>query len=93
MAIAAFRMTASLGVALYAVALGAMAAAAQVSRFPRGWVGLGALMFMASDLLLLARDGLLGGAPWIGTAAWSLYFAGQALVCLGVVRSLRRDSA
>ncbi len=85
-AILAFRLTLNPGVALYGLGLGAMAATAQVSRFPRGWVGLGALMFVASDLLLFARTGPLAGAVWLGPAIWSLYFVGQALICVGVVR-------
>lgn len=88
-AVAAFRLTLNPGVAAYAVSLGAMVATAQISRFPRGWVGLGAILFMASDLLLLARGGMLGGASWVGTPIWSLYFAGQAMICTGVVRTLR----
>ena len=78
------------GVALYATGLGAMAASAWLSRFPRTWVAAGALMFVVSDLLIFARMGPLAGvAPgWVGFAVWGLYFAGQALVCVGVVRTL-----
>lgn len=78
------------GVAVYALGLSGMAASAWISRFPRHWVALGALMFVASDLLIFARGGPLAGAAWVGFAIWSLYFAGQALICLGVVRTLRR---
>lgn len=85
--------SAAVGVAVYALGLSAMAASAWVSQFPRR-VALGALMFVASDLLIFARSGpLAGGAAWVGFAIWSLYFAGQALICLGVVRTLRRVSA
>ena len=76
------------GVALYALALSAMAATAWLSRFPRYRVGAGALMFVASDLLIFARAGPLHGAAWIGLAIWGLYFVGQVLVCLGVTRGL-----
>jgi len=78
------------GVALYATGLGAMAASAWLSRFPRTWVAAGAAMFVVSDLLIFARMGPLAGvAPgWVGFAVWGLYFAGQALVCVGVVRTL-----
>ena len=76
------------GVALYALGLSVMAATAWLSRFPRYRVGVGALMFVASDLLIFARAGPLHGASWIGLAIWGLYFAGQALVCLGVTRGL-----
>ena len=76
------------GVAIYALGLSAMAASAWISRFPRAWVGLGALMFVASDLLLFARAGPLHGAGWVSPAIWGLYFVGQALICTGVVRAL-----
>jgi len=80
------------GVALYALGLSGMAASAGLSGFPRG-VALGALLFLASDLLIFARSGPLAGAAWTGFAVWSLYFAGQALICTGVVRSLARSPA
>jgi uncharacterized membrane protein YhhN len=76
------------GIALYAAGLGAMTASAWISRFPRSLTGLGALMFAASDLLIFARAGPLAGAPWVGYAVWTLYFAGQAMICVGVVRTL-----
>ena len=76
------------GVAVYALGLSAMAATAWLSRFPRYRVGVGALMFVASDLLIFARAGPLHAAAWIGLAIWGLYFVGQVLVCLGVTRSL-----
>lgn len=79
------------GVAVYALGLSLMATGAWISRFPRAWVGLGAMMFVASDLLLFARAGPLHGSGWVGPAIWSLYFGGQALICIGVVRALTRD--
>jgi len=81
------------GVALYALGLSVMAATAWLSRFPRYQVGAGALMFLASDLLIFARSGPLHGATWVGLAIWSLYFGGQVLVCLGVTRTLRAPSS
>jgi uncharacterized membrane protein YhhN len=79
----------AVGVAVYALGLSAMAASAGLSTFPRGRVALGALMFLASDLLIFARAGPLAGqAAWVGFAIWSLYFAGQMLICVGVTRSL-----
>ena len=78
-------------VAVYAMGLSCMAASAWLSRFPRRWVALGALMFVASDLLIFARAGPLAGSGWwLGFAIWGLYFAGQLLVCVGVVRELGR---
>jgi uncharacterized membrane protein YhhN len=81
------------GVAVYALGLSCMAASAWLSRFPRGWVALGALMFLASDLLIFARSGPLAGiaTAWVGFAVWGLYFGGQALLCVGVVSSLAND--
>jgi uncharacterized membrane protein YhhN len=72
------------GIALYALGLSLMAATAWLSRFPRFRVGLGAVMFVASDLLIFARGGPLAHAAWIGLAIWGLYFAGQVLICVGV---------
>ena len=74
------------GVAVYAAGLAAMAASAWLSRFPRHQVALGAVMFLASDLLIFARSGPLAGAAWLGLAIWGLYFAGQALIATSVAR-------
>jgi uncharacterized membrane protein YhhN len=76
--------------AIYAAALGAMAATAWLSRFPRGRVALGASMFLVSDMLIFARAGPLAGQrpAVVGFLVWGLYFAGQALICLGVTRML-----
>jgi uncharacterized membrane protein YhhN len=83
------------GVALYALGLSCMAACAWLSGFPRAWVALGALMFVASDLLIFARSGPLAGVATalVGFAIWALYFGGQALLCVGVVRELVRRPA
>jgi uncharacterized membrane protein YhhN len=78
--------------AAYALGLGAMAAAAWTSRFPRGLTGLGALMFAASDLLLFYRTGRpVAAAPATGLAVWGLYFAGQTLIALGATRGLASE--
>jgi uncharacterized membrane protein YhhN len=76
------------GIAFYAAVLALMAAAAWTSRFPRFVVGLGAVMFVLSDLLIFARLGPLSGAGWAGYGVWALYFGGQLLICLGVTRTL-----
>lgn len=86
-----FLLADSVPVALYALGLGAMAACAWLSRFSRYDVGLGALLFVASDLLIFAR---FGGrldpsvADWL---VWPIYYAGQFLICTGVIRKLRSD--
>jgi len=76
------------GVAVYSLGLALMAATAWLSRFPRFRVGIGALMFVVSDLIIFGRNG-----PWpdnfaTGLAVWGLYYFGQLLICVGVVRAL-----
>jgi len=78
-------------VALYALGLSAMAAFAWLSRFPRYWVGAGALAFVISDLLIFARSGPLEGQAWVGYAIWILYFGGQLMIVLGVTRTLEKN--
>jgi uncharacterized membrane protein YhhN len=77
----------SLAVA-YSLILGTMAACAWTSRFPRYWTGLGAILFVVSDLLIFANETVLAGAEWTGFAVWALYFVGQLLIVLGVTRTL-----
>ncbi|WP_238475384.1 lysoplasmalogenase family protein [Sphingomonas cavernae] len=81
------------GIAIYALFVAAMAAAAWSSRFPRYRTGIGAMMFLASDLLIFARMGPFEGAIWAGLAIWLLYYVGQVLVYLGVRRTLNSDVA
>jgi len=77
------------GIALYAAGLGAMFGTAAISRFPQASVGLGAALFVLSDLLIFGRMGPLAGSALPGLLIWPTYFAGQALIAWGVVRSLR----
>lgn len=82
------------GIALYATGLAVMAACAWISRFPRLWTGLGAILFLASDLLIFARMGPIQPGFTVGLAVWGLYFAGQTMICLGVSGALDgRDTA
>lgn len=75
--------------AAYAAGLGAMAASAWISRFPRRMTALGAMMFVVSDLLIFARTGRpWAHALWAGLAVWGLYFGGQTLIVLGVTRTI-----
>ena len=77
-------------VALYALGLGGMAATAWLSSFTRYRVGIGAVMFVASDLLIFARMGVLADSALPGLLSWPLYYFGQCLICTGVVGELRR---
>jgi uncharacterized membrane protein YhhN len=76
--------------AAYGLVLAAMAAMAWTSSFPRYRVGLGALLFVASDLLILARSGPLAGESWVERLIWPVYYAGVFLICIGVIQTLRR---
>lgn len=81
---------AAAGVGLYALGLGAMAASAWLSRFPRYRVGIGAVLFAISDLMIFARMGPLAGSMLPRLLVWPLYFAGQALIAWGVVTTLAK---
>lgn len=77
----------------YAAIVGAMAASAWVSRFPRYRVGVGAVLFVVSDLLIFGREA--GRIPEFVTwwTIWPLYYLGQLLIATGVVRTLRAGRA
>lgn len=77
-------------IAVYALGLGAMAGSAWASSFPRYRVGLGAVMFAVSDLLIFAKLGPLSASPIPGWLIWPLYFFGQALIAWGAVTSILR---
>ncbi|MFM7027315.1 MAG: lysoplasmalogenase [Chakrabartia sp.] len=81
-----------LDVVVYTLFLAAMAATAWASRFPRYQTGLGAMMFVASDLLIFGRMGPLADWAGIGVAVWGLYYAGQALIVRGVVQTQQDDA-
>jgi uncharacterized membrane protein YhhN len=76
-----------IGVAIYAAGLGSMAAFAWTSRFPRYRTGMGAMLFVLSDLILFARIGGFGSWELL---VWPTYFAGQALIAWGAGRALAR---
>ncbi|MFM5894566.1 MAG: lysoplasmalogenase family protein [Novosphingobium sp.] len=92
----AFRLPAdrsmAAGVAIYALAVGAMAAAAWASSFSRYRVGLGAVMFVLSDLLIFARLGPLAQSMVPGLLIWPLYYFGQFLIATGVIDAVRTRS-
>ena len=79
---------AALQVTLYAMIVGAMAAAAWISHFPRYRVGMGAVLFVISDLILVAQLGPLDGWFAQGFAVWYLYYPGVFLIATGVVQTL-----
>lgn len=79
-------------IAFYTLFVAGMAASAWISRFPRYRVGIGAMMFLVSDLLIFARMGAMAGSPVPGLLIWPLYFGGQVLIAWGVVRTVARES-
>jgi uncharacterized membrane protein YhhN len=78
-------------VIVYSTLLGLMAAYAWISRFPRYRTGIGAVLFVASDLLIFAKLGPLSASPVPGLLIWPLYFGGQVLIALGVTQTLAKD--
>ncbi len=79
-----------LPVAIYALALGAMAAGAWASDFPRLRVGAGAVLFVISDLLIFAGMGPLSGSEVAQYLVWPVYYLGMFLIAVGVMTSLRK---
>jgi len=81
------------GVALYAAGLGAMTATAWSSTFSRYRVGIGAVLFAVSDLLIFSRMGPLENSAIPGLLIWPLYYFGQFLICIGVVGELKKRTS
>lgn len=80
-------------VLLYSAGLAAMAAMAWISRFPRYRVGLGAVLFVISDLLIFSRIGLPGMKPAADLLVWPIYYCGQFLIATGIIQTLRSERA
>ncbi|MDO9369281.1 MAG: lysoplasmalogenase [Sphingopyxis sp.] len=78
--------------AVYSLFVAAMAAAAWTSRFPRYRTGIGAMLFLASDLFIFAGEGGVLSKDVTLWLVWPLYFAGQALIAWGVVSTLSREA-
>lgn len=77
----------------YTGGVATMVATAWTSRFPRYQTGIGAMMFLISDLLIFARQGPLVDSIAPGLLIWPLYFVGQVLIVQGVVATLRAPHA
>jgi len=87
--LASWLLTGNGGVTLYGTWLGVMAGTALTSRFRLA--GLGAVLFVLSDLLIFAQMGPLAASPLPGLLIWPTYFAGQALIAWSVVRSRNHE--
>lgn len=86
---AADQMGAAVG---YTAIVAAMAASAWASRFPRYRTGIGAMLFLASDLFIFAGEGGALSKSVTMWLVWPLYFAGQGLIAWGVVKSLSSEA-
>ena len=84
---------AAFGVAVYSAGLGVMAATAWFNSFSRYRVGIGAVMFAVSDLLIFSRMGPLSQSPVPDILIWPLYYFGQILICTGIIGDLRQRDA
>ena len=78
--------------AVYSLFVAAMAAAAWTSRFPRYRTGIGAMLFLASDLFIFAGEGEVLSKDVTMWLVWPLYFGGQALIAWGVVSTLSKEA-
>lgn len=78
--------------AAYSLFVAAMAATAWTSRFPRYRTGIGAMMFLASDLFIFAGEGGVMTRDATMWLVWPLYFGGQALIAWGVVSTLANEA-
>jgi uncharacterized membrane protein YhhN len=77
-------------IGIYGLTVGAMAACAWASSFPRYRVGAGAVIFVASDLLIFAGMGPLAQSDIPYVFVWPLYFLAQFLISTGVIQTLRK---
>lgn len=80
----------SLPAAIYALALGAMAAGAWASNFARLRVAAGAMLFIVSHLLIIAEMGPLSGSAVPQYLVWPIYYLGMFLITVGIVTTLRK---
>jgi len=78
--------------AVYSLFVSAMAGAAWTSRFPRYRTGIGAMMFLTSDLFIFAGEGGVLSKDVTMWLVWPFYFAGQALIAWGVVGTLAKQA-
>lgn len=78
----------ALHIAAYSVLLGGMASMAWSSNFPRYRVGMGAVLFVISDLFLFARQGALTNWPPAQYLIWYSYYFGVFAIAVGIVQTL-----
>ncbi len=80
--------SAALNLAVYGLILGGMASMAWSSNFPRYRVGMGAVLFVISDLILFAREGALADWQPARYLVWYSYYLGVFAIAVGIVQTL-----
>ncbi len=68
----------------YTAVLTAMATAALLSKFPFRLTGIGAVLFVASDAAIGARE-FMGAPEYVGIFIWVAYYASQIMMTFGVM--------
>jgi YhhN family len=77
----------SIGIGFFPIISGTMASFAVLSRFPVHLNGLGAIIFLASDVLVFADIGVLQRSGELGWLTWACYAGGYALVARGAIKA------
>lgn len=81
------------GLLLYILFVSLMSASAWCSRFPRYRTGIGAILFLTSDLILLAQEGGLLSDDIAGWLVWPLYYVGVFMMATGIVQRSRAEAS
>ena len=76
--------------AVYGLALGALAGTAWASRFPRYRVGAGAVLVVISSVIGIAQAGPLMDADWPDWVIWPAFYLGNFMMATGTVQTLRK---
>ncbi len=78
----------AVNIAVYCLLLGGMASMAWSSNFPRYRVGIGAVLFVISDLILFARQDALADWQPAQYMVWYSYYLGVFAIAVGIVQTL-----
>lgn len=82
-----------LDAALYTFLLSAMAAMAWSSSFSRYRTGLGAILFIISDLLLFSRFKVGDNNMILNLSVWYSYYFGVFLIATSIVQTMRKKGS
>ncbi|APG63703.1 hypothetical protein LPB140_07930 [Sphingorhabdus lutea] len=79
----------NLSIGLYALIIAMMSASAWTSSFGRYRVGIGAMIFIISDLFIFAQNGIIGPKWWIDPIIWFSYYFAVLMMTLGVNQKIK----